>query len=104
MKLYYTIGEVAELLEVTQSQLRYWENEFAVLNPKKITNGDRRYTQKDLETIQTIIYLVKEKGYTIDGAKKAYQATRNQDMKKKSILQTLNTIKGELLKINNRIS
>ena len=67
-KLYYTIGEVAEMLDVNTSLLRYWEKEFDILKPRKNTKGDRLFIKEDIETIKLIYHLVREKGYTLEGA------------------------------------
>lgn len=69
-KLYYSIGEVAEMFGVSNSLLRYWESEFNIIKPRKTSNGNRLYTKKDIDTIKIIYHLVKEKGFTLDGAKK----------------------------------
>ena len=68
-KLYWSIGEVAEQLNVNTSLIRYWEKEFGSLRPKRTGKGDRLYTQKDIEHLRTIQHLVKEKGFTLQGAK-----------------------------------
>ena len=68
-KLYYSIGEVAKAFKVKTSLLRFWENEFDSIKPKKKQTGTRKYTQKDIESIQLIYHLVKEKGMTLAGAK-----------------------------------
>ncbi len=68
-KLYYTIGEVAQMLSVNTSLIRYWEKEFDLLKPKKSAKGDRLFTKTDIENIRIIHYLVRERGYTLDGAK-----------------------------------
>lgn len=68
-KLYWSIGEVAEQLSVNTSLIRYWEKEFGSLRPKRTGKGDRLYTQKDIEHLQRIQHLVKEKGFTLQGAK-----------------------------------
>ncbi len=70
MKLYYSISEVAELLSVNTSLIRYWEKEFPQLRPNKIANGERRFTQKDIDLLKQIQALLKDQGYTIDGARK----------------------------------
>jgi DNA-binding transcriptional MerR regulator len=70
-KLYYSIGEVAELFQVNTSLIRFWEKEFTVLKPKKNKKGNRMFTVKDIANIEQIYILVKERGYTLDGAKKA---------------------------------
>lgn len=69
-KLYYPIGEVAEMLNVPVSTIRFWENEFIILKPKKNKKGNRLFTQTDLKNLKTIHHLLKEKGMTIAGAKK----------------------------------
>ena len=69
-KLYFTISEVAKQFNVATSLIRFWETEFDILKPKKTTKGNRLYTKKDIENFSLIYHLVKEKGYTLDGAKK----------------------------------
>jgi DNA-binding transcriptional MerR regulator len=69
-KLYYSIGEVAELLGVNTSLIRFWEKEFTIIKPKKNAKGNRKFTPKDIEILQKIYDLVKVKGFTLEGAKK----------------------------------
>ena len=69
-KRYYSIGEVANAFGVNTSLLRFWEKEFDQIKPKKKQSGIRKYTQEDVKSIQLVYHLVKEKGLTIDGAKK----------------------------------
>lgn len=69
-KLYYSIGEVAKLFEVNTSLIRFWEKEFDILKPKKNKKGNRLFTKDDLENLKKIFVLVKEKGFTLEGAKK----------------------------------
>ncbi len=69
-KLYFTISEVAKQFNVATSLIRFWETEFDILKPKKTTKGNRLYTKKDIVNFSLIYHLVKEKGYTLDGAKK----------------------------------
>lgn len=68
-KSYYSIGEVAELLGVSQSLIRFWETEFEQLQPKKNRKGNRMYTPANIEQLRTIYHLVKERGYTLKGAR-----------------------------------
>jgi DNA-binding transcriptional MerR regulator len=68
-KLYYSIGEVAEMFHVSNSLIRFWETEFDVLKPRKNQKGNRLFTKKDIEHLRVIYYLVKEKGYTLEGAR-----------------------------------
>lgn len=70
-KIYYSIGEVASIFDVNTSLIRFWEKEFTVIQPKKNKKGNRLFTVKDIEHFNKIYQLVKEQGYTLDGAKKA---------------------------------
>ena len=97
-KLYYTIGEVSKAFDVNPSLIRFWEKEFEILKPKKNNKGTRRYSSIDIENFQTIHHLVKEKGYTLDGAKvQLKMLNKNFEIIKKleKIKATLINIKGE---------
>ncbi len=76
LKKYYTIAEVARLLQVNSSLLRFWERKFPSLQPKKDRSGARKYTQKDMDQLRQIYHLVKEKGYTLQGARAALHKPR----------------------------
>ncbi|MDB5227765.1 MAG: MerR family transcriptional regulator [Bacteroidota bacterium] len=69
-KMYFTISEVAKQFNVAASLIRFWETEFDILRPKKTTKGNRLYSKKDVENFRLVYHLVKEKGYTLEGAKK----------------------------------
>ncbi|MBL0095575.1 MAG: MerR family transcriptional regulator [Bacteroidetes bacterium] len=69
-RLYYPIGDVAELFQVNASLIRFWEKEFDILKPKKNKKGNRLFTAEDVANLRVIFHLVKEKGYTLEGAKK----------------------------------
>ena len=73
-KLYFKIGEVSELLGVEPYVLRYWETEFAVLSPKKSGTGHRLYRRKDVELLLRIKHLLRDKRYTIEGARQTLHA------------------------------
>ncbi len=105
-KLYYTISEVAKMFDVNTSLIRFWEKEFPVLHPKKNTKGDRNFTKKDIESFRLIYHLVKEKGYTLNGArqkmkeKKVAPVSENEpDDVKESLLK----IKGFLEELKNKL-
>ena len=68
-KRYYTIGELAKAMEVNTSLIRFWEKEFDVLQPKKNAKGNRKFTAEDVKNLKLIYHLVKERGFTLDGAK-----------------------------------
>lgn len=101
-KSFYTIGEVAKMLGEATSLVRFWEKEFHQLKPKKNEKGVRKYMPKDVELLQLIHHLVKEKGYTLDGAKEALkkqQKVANQAeliSKLKDVKRFLETIKKHL--------
>ncbi|WP_295810871.1 MerR family transcriptional regulator [uncultured Apibacter sp.] len=97
-KLYYSIGEVAQAFNVNTSLIRFWEKEFDSISPKKNKKGDRFFTPKDIENLKIIYYLVKEKGYTLEGAKVVLQTQKNLP-KKVEIISRLELVKEELLKL-----
>jgi DNA-binding transcriptional MerR regulator len=77
-KLYYTIGEVADMFQVNASLIRFWEKEFSIIQPKKNKKGNRLFTPKDIANFNKIYHLVKIQGYTLDGAKKAIRSKSTQ--------------------------
>jgi len=95
-KLYYTIGEVALLIGAAPSVIRYWEAEFNTLKPSKNSRGERKYTQKDVHLILDIHYLLKEKGYTIEGAKKELIHQKNNQKEEKVLLTHLKSVRAKL--------
>ena len=98
-KLYYSIGEVSKAFNVNASLIRFWEKEFEELNPKKNKKGTRRYSSIDVEKLQIIHHLVKEKGYTLDGAKEQIKlANKNFE-----IIKSLEKLKTILINIKNEI-
>lgn len=106
MKLYYSISEVAELLSVNTSLIRYWEKEFPQLRPNKIANGERRFTQKDIDLLKQIQALLKDQGFTIDGARKTlknensgqYLVKRLQEVEKKLL-----DMKEQMIVLKNKL-
>ncbi len=102
-KLYYDIGEVARAFDVNTSLIRYWEKEFDILKPKKNAKGNRRFTPKDIENLQLIFHLVKERGYTLEGAKNHLKSSQNSVLSTFEIIQRLESVKAELLKIKEQL-
>ena len=102
-KRYYKIGEVAEAFEVNTSLIRFWENEFDILKPKKNKKGNRLFTPEDIKTLQLIFHLVKEKGYTLEGAKNKLKEKPEKTSSNHEIVLKLQSIKEELLKIKNQL-
>jgi DNA-binding transcriptional MerR regulator len=102
-KLFYSIGEVAEMLNVPISTVRFWENEFDILKPRKNKKGNRLFTAGDIKNLKIIHHLVKEKGMTLAGTKKQLSAKWEETDYKYEIGQTLQNIKGILLDIRDSI-
>jgi len=98
-KLYYSIGEVSEMFDVSKSLIRFWESEFDILKPHKNSKGDRRFTQKNLDQFKIIYHLVKERGFTLEGAKKEIKNNKDSLIKKNEMLKSLTSIKGFLEKL-----
>jgi DNA-binding transcriptional MerR regulator len=98
-KLYYSIGEVAEMFKVNASLIRFWEKEFEVIKPKKNKKGNRFFTKQDIDNIQLIYHLVKEKGLTLNGAKKKLKDNREDTYNNHEVVKTLTQIKTMLLEI-----
>ena len=95
-KLYYSIGEVAEMFDVNASLIRFWEKEFSVIRPKKNRKGNRMFTQKDIKNFEKIYILVKHKGYTLDGAKKFLKSKEEAPELNLEIVGKLELIKLQL--------
>jgi len=101
-KKYYSIGEVAKELEVATSLIRFWESQFASIKPKKNKGGARRYTKEDIEQIKTIYFLVKERGYTLQGAKDLLESSPSSK-DKIEIIETLKRIRGFLVDLRAQL-
>ena len=102
-KIYYSIGETAEMFNVAPSLLRFWEKEFDYIKPYKNVKGTRYFTRKDIETIRTIYYLTKVKGYTLQGAKDALKSDYVKESSTSQVVDTLLKIKEMLLQIKEEI-
>ncbi len=103
-KLFYTIGEVADMFKVNTSLIRFWEKEFSIIKPKKNAKGNRLFTPKDVENFQLIHFLVKEQGMTLKGAQRKLSGGTDETKKSKEIVETLTGIKQKLLEIQEGIS
>ena len=102
-KLYYSIGEVAEMLNVNTSLIRYWEKEFSAIRPKKNRRGNRLFTVKDIETLKYIYHLVKVDGHTLEGVKKLLKAREGKKDGKYHTLQTLERLKSFLTELRDEL-
>lgn len=97
LKLYYSIGEVAEMFGVNESLLRFWEREFPQLNPQKAGRGIRQYRKEDIETLKLIYYLVKERGMTLPGARQRMKDRRESTLRNFETVERLKAIREELI-------
>lgn len=104
-KLYYSITEVSEMFELNASTLRFWEKEFDVLKPTKNKKGNRLFTQKDIDLLRKIVELVKQKGFTIQGAKnqlKINTSQKNTGNNNDKVVEKLKLIKSKLIKLGDQ--
>lgn len=95
-KKYYKIGDVAELLDVSQATLRYWESEFPEIEPRRSSSNRRYYTPEDIELLRTIYYLVKVKGLRVEAAKEQMRLNRKNISKRMEIIGELTDVRDEL--------
>lgn len=103
LKLYYSISEVAEMLGVNESLLRYWEKEFPQLSPKKAGRGVRQYRKEDVETVKLIYHLVKERGMTLPGARQRMKDNKENTLRSYEIVERLKNIREELLAMRDAL-
>lgn len=104
-KLFFTISEVAAMFKVNASLIRFWEKEFEVLKPRKSNKGNRLYTKKDIENLRVIYHLVKEKGFTLQGAKEKLKE-RSVETQNKNLeaIEKLQRVKTYLLDLKKRLA
>ncbi|TRZ43106.1 MerR family transcriptional regulator [Robertkochia solimangrovi] len=102
-KRYYSIGEVAKAFNVNTSLIRFWDKEFEEIQPKKNAKGDRRFSQEDVKNLEFIYHLVKERGFTLEGAKTHLREARHKSLSNYEIIRKLEHIKAELLKIKEQL-
>jgi len=97
-KLYYSIGEVAKAFNVNASLIRFWESEFDILKPKKNKKGNRLFTPEDIKNLKIIYHLVKERGYTLEGAKIALEE-KSSIKNEVELIARMEFIRSELIKL-----
>ena len=102
-KLYYSIGEVAKMFDVNTSLVRFWEKEFDILKPKKNAKGNRLFTRKDVDNLKVIFHLVKERGFTLDGAKKKLRENKGDTIENEEIVERLKDIRGFLVELRDNL-
>ncbi|MDX1544850.1 MAG: MerR family transcriptional regulator [Christiangramia sp.] len=102
-KRYYSIGEVAQAFKVNASLIRFWEKEFDVIQPKKNAKGNRKFTPEDIKNLELIYHLVKERGFTLEGAKIHLKEEKQKTLSNFEIIRKLETIKAELINLKNQL-
>ncbi|MBS1557418.1 MAG: MerR family transcriptional regulator [Bacteroidetes bacterium] len=102
-KLYYSIGEVAEQFNVAPSLIRFWESEFDIIQPKKNRKGNRQFTKEDIENIRTIYHLVKQKGFTLQGAKEMLKNDAQAVKDKMEMYESLKRIRQFLVEVRDKL-
>lgn len=103
LKLYYSIREVAEMFDVNESLLRYWEKEFPIIVPKKAGGNIRQYTKEDIENIRLVYHLVKEKKMTLAGARQRLKQNKESIRDTAEIIDRLRRIKEDLLSMRKEL-
>jgi DNA-binding transcriptional MerR regulator len=102
-KIFYSIGEVADLFGVNTSNIRFWENEFDILKPHKNLKGNRMFTKDDIENLKIIYHLLKEKGMTIRGAQKKLKENKEDTLQNYEVVSRLQEVRQMLLDIREEL-
>ena len=102
-KKYFTIGEVAGNLKVATSLIRFWESEFDIIKPKKNRKGNRQFTREDIKNIKLIYHLVKEKGFTLQGARDFITQGTESIEDKLELIKSLQGVRDFLVKLKNEL-
>lgn len=102
-KLYYSIGEVSELLDLEPHVLRYWESEFEVLHPRKNRAGRRVYTEADIAVVRRIQHLLKEEKYTIAGAQQVFEREDRQQVTEPELREQLSALRTMLVRLREQL-
>ncbi len=102
-KKYYRIREVADILNIPASTLRFWENKFTIISPKRNETNRRLYTSSDIEIIRLVYYLVKEKGMKLEAAQAEIRRNRTNVSKRVEVIDRLRAIRAEIVKMKSEI-
>ncbi|HWK59752.1 MAG TPA: MerR family transcriptional regulator [Parapedobacter sp.] len=102
-KLYYTMGEVTAMFGVNASQIRFYEREFDIIQPKKNKKGNRLFTPDDIANLKIIFNLVKDKGYTLQGAREYLRNNKNEARENQRVIDSLQRLKAFLLEVRDSL-
>lgn len=102
-KMFYPIGEVARMFNVNTSLIRFWEGEFDIIRPQKNKKGNRLFTQNDVDNFHIIYHLVKERGFTLQGAKDKMKGNPNDTVNNAEVVKSLQKVKSFLLELKDQL-
>ena len=102
-KRYYGIGEVADAFGVNTSLIRFWEKEFDIIQPKKNAKGNRKFTPEDIKNLELIYHLVKERGFTLEGAKIHLKEGKKETLSNFDIIRKLENVKAQLIALKKNL-
>ncbi|HHP7240056.1 MAG TPA: MerR family transcriptional regulator [Cyclobacteriaceae bacterium] len=102
-KKYYSIGEVADMMGVATSLIRFWESEFSIIKPKKNRKGNRQFTKEDINNVKLIYHLVKEKGYTLQGARDLIRNDVAAAKGKLELIEALKKVRSFLVQLRDEL-
>jgi len=102
-KMYYTMGEVAILFDVNQSLIRFYEKEFDILQPKKNKKGNRYFTPEDIENLKIIFHLIRDKGYTLNGAREYLKNNMTGSKDNHKVISSLENLKKFLIEVRDQL-
>ncbi|HKR04415.1 MAG TPA: MerR family transcriptional regulator [Bacteroidia bacterium] len=103
VKLYYSISEVADMFKVNASLIRFWEKEFDIIKPARNKKGNRMFTKEDVENFKLIFHLVKEKGFTLDGAKGKLKGDKLQLSGQANLHDSLTKVRNFLVELKETL-
>lgn len=103
VKLYYSIGEVAKMFNVNTSLIRFWEKEFDIIKPQKNKKGNRMFTQEDVDNFRIIFHLVKERGFTLQGAREKLRNNRSETMTNIEMVRSLTRLREFLVNLKKEL-
>ncbi len=102
-KIYFSIGEVADMFNVAPSLIRFWESEFDLIQPKKNRKGNRQFTRDDINNVRTIYHLVKQKGFTLQGAKEMLRHDTQGVRDKMEMIDSLRRVRKFLVEVREKL-
>lgn len=103
VKLFYAIGEVAKMFNVNTSLIRFWEKEFDIIQPKKNKKGNRLFTQEDVDNFYIIFHLVKERGFTLQGAKTKLKQNKSETIENIEMVKALTKVRNFLIDLKEEL-